>query len=426
MTLRATRDAALINGALGWVTLSQARLGAQLADIREQTRGNYTHTAPPMQSLGYLWSLPDDPSSSAGLGGGIAWAWDSSLCGQLQDRFHEDAMLFEWIDCDMLKAALHRAFYSWSSNHPLIQFVDVTKECDALYEGLGPNCPLAELWVTALTPTRRALTTDDTTGADLEPVYAALSSHGTSQEEVGEDQSGGGRVAARASPTARYSTDFRWTSGIPAGGGSSAPIIETVKAVIAFNVDPSFCWYIDSFFCSRFHTLKQVGTPEAVLLGGRVITYTIWSAVLLLFLLLLAQGLRKHFRSADTPCTPRQLGRALLSIAASWSTVGTIQCCSWSRRQPSFTSSSSRALNALILRRPPRMRLVTFSAFHIQMRTWRDMCLMVRRLERMCITRASRRQRRVAMMMRRHSTRAPFAAIRGVVSRKACTAAAPR
>ena len=212
---------ALINCALGWVTLSQARLGAQLADIREQTRGNYTHTTPPMQSLGYLWSLPDDPSSSAGLGGGIAWAWDSSLCGQLQDRFHEDAMLFEWIDCDMLKAALHRAFYSWSSNHPLIQFVDVTKECDALYGGLGPNCPLAELWVTALTPTRRALTTD-TTGADLEPVYAALSSHGTSQEEVGEEQSDGGRVAARASPTARYSTDFRWTSGIPAGGGSSA------------------------------------------------------------------------------------------------------------------------------------------------------------------------------------------------------------
>ena len=47
---------ALINGALGWVTLSQARLGAQLADIREQTRGNYTQTTPPMQSLGYLWS----------------------------------------------------------------------------------------------------------------------------------------------------------------------------------------------------------------------------------------------------------------------------------------------------------------------------------------------------------------------------------
>ena len=58
----------LIDSALGWVTLSQARLGAQLYDIREQTRGNHT-SVPPLQKLGYVWSLPDDAASSAGLGG---------------------------------------------------------------------------------------------------------------------------------------------------------------------------------------------------------------------------------------------------------------------------------------------------------------------------------------------------------------------
>ena len=40
----------LFESALGWVTLSQARLGAQLYDIREQTRGNHT-SVPPLQKL---------------------------------------------------------------------------------------------------------------------------------------------------------------------------------------------------------------------------------------------------------------------------------------------------------------------------------------------------------------------------------------
>ena len=54
----------------GWVSFSGARFGAQLSTIREQLHGQAS-SLPPMQELGYLWSMPSDSLSSAGLGGGL-------------------------------------------------------------------------------------------------------------------------------------------------------------------------------------------------------------------------------------------------------------------------------------------------------------------------------------------------------------------
>ena len=139
----------LLHALPSWVTLSQARLGAQLDVIQEQTRNNLTRSVAPLQRLGYLWSLPEDPASTDGLGGGITWAWDGALCERLVPLFHEDLLFIEWITCPVLKAAVHRAFASWSANHAHISFVDVTAECEAIGR-LDPDCPLAEVWVTAL------------------------------------------------------------------------------------------------------------------------------------------------------------------------------------------------------------------------------------------------------------------------------------
>ena len=43
--------------------------------------------------------------------------------------------------------AILRAFGTWASNHPLINFKDVSEAC--LLEGLGPNCTHAEVYTTA-------------------------------------------------------------------------------------------------------------------------------------------------------------------------------------------------------------------------------------------------------------------------------------
>ena len=81
------------------------------------------------QTLGYLWDLPASSTSTRGLGGGITWAWDPVLCDDLQPQFREDFFFIEYISCKDLKAAMHRAFMSWSANHAYISFVDVTTEC---------------------------------------------------------------------------------------------------------------------------------------------------------------------------------------------------------------------------------------------------------------------------------------------------------
>ena len=123
--------------------------------------------------------------------------------------------MVEWIDCRVLKAAVHRAFASWSANHAHISFVDVTAECEAIGM-LEADCPLAEVWVTSLRlEAQRGRSMPDATEAsaddeyDIDPVYWALSSHGS----VSEAQSGESMPAATATPP-------RWSSSpdLPSSG----------------------------------------------------------------------------------------------------------------------------------------------------------------------------------------------------------------
>jgi hypothetical protein len=123
------------SGAGAWVTITQRISGVPLSDIKQAQRG----TGPSVTSgdygktLGYLWHYPDDPSSDRGLGGGITWAWDPELCGKLLPKFGERyAMGAEFVSCKYLRAAMHRSFNEWSSNHAKISFVDVTEECEKM------------------------------------------------------------------------------------------------------------------------------------------------------------------------------------------------------------------------------------------------------------------------------------------------------
>ena len=142
---------ALLGATNGWVTTSQSVYGAQIDEIQDQMRGAPS-TRFVQAELGGLWTLPADPADTAGLGGGISFAWDPALCDRLLPRFREDYSIFGTaVSCTDLKAAVHRAFASWSSNHKDIHFVDVTGEC-ALLGQTGEDCELSEVWITSSNP----------------------------------------------------------------------------------------------------------------------------------------------------------------------------------------------------------------------------------------------------------------------------------
>ena len=136
--------------AASWTTISQSRYGAQLEHIKNLYDNTWEHGAmPAQQTLGFLWTVPNDPTSHEGLGAGITWAWDPNLCTRILSRFTEDFFFIPSINCDNLKAAMTRGFASWSDNSVYVSFTDVTEECAKIGQ-LNENCPLAEIWITTI------------------------------------------------------------------------------------------------------------------------------------------------------------------------------------------------------------------------------------------------------------------------------------
>jgi len=180
----------------GWVTISQARFGGQIADIASMFHGNTVENQPHVQQkLGYLWTFPEDADDCTGLGCGISWQLDPALCGALLPVYRDD---FRVVTCDDFKAALHRAFSVWSRNHRDINFVDVTEECLKIgqpHEG----CELAEVFITAMEPSPA-----------LPPPPPVLSNGRRLQEVRAGD---GDSTVATGAPKARISQVFRGTNG---------------------------------------------------------------------------------------------------------------------------------------------------------------------------------------------------------------------
>jgi hypothetical protein len=261
---------ALLDAALAWTTISQSRYGAQLSAIQAQMRGNVTGVSDPAQLLGFLWSSPVS-RQSRGLGSGITWAWDPKLCTALKPLFREDFAFFEFVGCDEMKAAMHRAFASWSDNHALISFTDVTV-CAAWFEPvisrsrihvlidhvLNPpyeqeecaklgqmhnGCSLAEIWVTVLIDG----SSDDATSSDGSNADEASSGeqHTLALVVVSEGQATDSTAAATAVPHAEYSDEFTYSNG----AHSSRVVVETRRGTLSFS--PKLCWYLDSTCANR-------------------------------------------------------------------------------------------------------------------------------------------------------------------------------
>ena len=189
-----------------------------------------------------VWDLPADVTSNEGLSAGIRYAWDPEMCSTLLPRFKEDisGFRFSFITCDSLRAAWARALNTWSVHHPHISFTDVSNECNGAGDTTGGpvndvGCSIAQIWVT------------------------------TQSTASGYD------AAATCVNKYSYSSSFRHTNGLPANTG----VWKTDGSVIGFNTE--LCWYLDSLFCSQFHSLKERFGSEAVFLAGQVLLWGTWA-----------------------------------------------------------------------------------------------------------------------------------------------------
>ena len=112
------------------------------------------------QTMGYYWHSPTDADSNRGLGGGIQWAWDDSLCAEtragynddddgasrptitLEEQFKEDLLFARFVSCAVIKAALHRAFKVWEDMHQHIRFVDVNQHGQHAFLAASPGAAM--------------------------------------------------------------------------------------------------------------------------------------------------------------------------------------------------------------------------------------------------------------------------------------------
>lgn len=280
-----------------WVSISQSKFGASVSGIQNEMLGNAGANI--QQNLGYLWTLPEDSLSNKGLGGGITFGWDEKLCDNLLPKFREDVFSLNFlIDCSSLKAAVHRSFQSWSANHKYIDFLDVSERCfkDGYVD--VKSCPHAELWITYLNTTASS-------------VSAGLSS---STE-----------AAATAIPFFDYTSNFRFTNGEYAQkkqNGIWVPreVVETFGGGIELSKD--LCWYLDSQFCSVFHSLKQWGDAEVVRQVGKSLLYLVWAIAVFGLVLRLARSLHRQLK-LKARASARERWEAFLETMAKQTVLGT-------------------------------------------------------------------------------------------------------
>ena len=251
--------------------------GAQIQEFALETRGQtglgfeYTATERLYLRRGQLWNWPADETGTHGLAGGITYAWDPQLCGQLLPLMRENVA--NLISCDDLKASLQRGFDAWAMNSRHIKFVDVSTACEEQYT-LTKDCPLAEVWVAALTCEFVSSLCPENSGADTSSLT----------------------WAAAATPTYALTNSFRFTNGeYNQINGVNQPTIEIVGGTLLFNIGtpsaPNMCWYMDSAFCSNFHRMKSAfpgSTASNQAANAKVVIvvffWTIWLSTIALFL----------------------------------------------------------------------------------------------------------------------------------------------
>ena len=245
------------SSALRWLMLA-ALLAPSLGFVA-------TWRAYDMPPYSYTWQMPQEVNSSAGLGGGIAYAVHPTFCERIMGRFQEQNSVFdpfEFVSCRYLKAALNRAFSQWAANHPHIHFVDKTAECDAknaTWNAAFTSCAGVEVMIDVTA--EQSLETNGTNEAAAHIEYTSAQ----------------GYPRAPSGLTHGYTaiTDF---------------------ARIKFSSKP--CWYLDTTFCASFHAAEVGGGSETVLTAGKAVVGVLWAIAAIGVLATIANGIRHQVLSA--------------------------------------------------------------------------------------------------------------------------------
>uniref|UniRef100_A0A7S2HJS0 Peptidase M10 metallopeptidase domain-containing protein n=1 Tax=Haptolina brevifila TaxID=156173 RepID=A0A7S2HJS0_9EUKA len=242
--------ALLLPGARAWISTSQARFGATIEGIYNESLGlvlDVELTVARQQSLGYRWTLPDNARDNRGLGGSITWAWDKDLCDRMLPLTRDSFWGVSLVNCNTMKETMKRAFEVWAMNHRYIKFTDVSDRC-ATAGQLNENCTYAEIWVTS------------------------FGSRGQTEASF----------SYQTWPV-NFPADFRSTSGqapfrMFGPHRADRPVAEVQRATIAFQTQ-GICWYLDSAFCSAMHGTKGVGSAESYAIGV-TLWFMLWAVAM--------------------------------------------------------------------------------------------------------------------------------------------------
>ena len=246
-----------------WISVSQALYGVGLDEL------NIAAASPNemRNTLGAIWSAPKGTNDDRGLGLSITWSWDPEFCNTVLSKFGSHAFGFQLLDCSSVKTAMHRAFDTWSQNHPGISFIETSDLC-AEAGIIGEACPHSEVFVTT------------------RPVGA------------------GTVAAALAIPQYNITDDFVFTNGVrplltAAVGSSTTPkrMVEVVGGRIEFAHESPTCWYLDSQFCNVFHRFKRgFANPSQAKLLFALIIFTMWGIAAVIMIVEIVMALRSQLK----------------------------------------------------------------------------------------------------------------------------------
>lgn len=190
-------------------------------------------------SSGLTWSYPSGGLKGLDdLYGGIRWAMHPELCDNLLPMFWDGTYMFvRYVHCTTIRDAIAEAFSTWSHNHPLVQFHDVSEQCTADSLDAKGDCSNAQLTISF-------------GNQNIEATQAAYVEHDVDQIEY----------------------QVQTTSGVLVKG------LATRRARMVLS--NTMCWYMDSTFCIIFHR-NPIVLGFDVLQVTEVIMYSIECACVL-------------------------------------------------------------------------------------------------------------------------------------------------
>lgn len=193
------------------------------------------------------WPAPTEVGDSAGLGGGISFAYDPQFCEQMLPRFAAESAidplgLTEELRCAQLYAAMDNAMDTWANNHPAVKFTRDFSKCAGEAE-----CASTELFIS---------------------VFDAAAVGGTPSGSAAELRLG--FTLVREASTQDTPMLLRNASGAQRlVGGSSLE-----RVALRFN--QTQCWYLDSEFCAPLNLGRAEGSPLTSGLALVVAVFVLW------------------------------------------------------------------------------------------------------------------------------------------------------